>query len=268
MSYLAFDLDALKLVPDAARSAGLDEAVLGYGLVRLWSFCWTTRTEFVKPAHVRGFFGGDVDRVLEALVAFEFVAIADQGYRVRGADKYLRINQAQKGAGKAQAGNLRRGKGSSGGAGDTPPEPKPKPGPQPDPTRNPTREAVPALSPSTEHRTPSTEQEEVAPPPSTFFDAVQQKRRAAGAVVDEQRPDGLAGWLTALAREGVDDGALEVAYAEFSADPYWARKGAPFTAFMSQAREYLGRVRRRVPLVIIDGETREQVWPELGQVPA
>ena len=38
MPYIAFDLDALKHVPDAARAADAREADVGYGLVRLWAY--------------------------------------------------------------------------------------------------------------------------------------------------------------------------------------------------------------------------------------
>ena len=56
MSYLAFDLDALKMVPDTARTAGVDDSTIGYGLVRLWQYCWLAKTDQVKPIQLSGFF--------------------------------------------------------------------------------------------------------------------------------------------------------------------------------------------------------------------
>lgn len=149
MSYLAFDLDALKVVPDAARAAGVSEAQFGYGLVRLWSYCWTAKTENVKAAHLRGFFEApDFSAVTGSLEAFGFAErTLGETYRVRGAERYLRVRKAQSDGGKAASGNLKQNATPPG----TPP-PAGSPG-KPEVSRT----TSPALTPNSEQRTASSE---------------------------------------------------------------------------------------------------------------
>ncbi len=106
MPYIAFELDALKHVPDAARSAGLPEADLAYGLLRLWNYCWSKKTDHVSAAHLTGFFGGDPTRVASAMGAFDFLEADLEGFRVRGAARYLRISEGRSKGGKAASKNL------------------------------------------------------------------------------------------------------------------------------------------------------------------
>lgn len=191
MSYLAFDLDALKRVPDASRAAGITEAELGYGLVRLWSWCWNEKTDAANTAHLRGFFGGDTQRVAEALCAFRFLELSSGGgFRVRGADRYLRIHKARSDGGKAASANLKQGALKPGASsedsrGAAPATPRLEPGRSPG--------YSPALTPSTEHRAPSTEEEnntveQARPGPATevflHWKAVMGKPRA---VLDDKR---------------------------------------------------------------------------------
>lgn len=109
MSHIAFELDALPLVPRVARAAGLQEATAAWGLLQLWEWCWREKTDKVTAVHLRGFFGLDPS---EALEAFGFLAQAPEGWRVRGAARYLRIQEGRSKGGKAAAaaGNLKRGK--------------------------------------------------------------------------------------------------------------------------------------------------------------
>lgn len=140
MSYLAFDLDALNVVPDVARAAGMTPGDVSYGLLRLWAWCFRERQDVVSPTHVRGFFGTDATPALEA---FGFVETTPNGLRVRGAERYLRVAEQRSSAGKARSSSAGRSAGrfTSGAPA----------GHQRD-TSGP-----PALTPSTEHRTPNTE---------------------------------------------------------------------------------------------------------------
>lgn len=149
MPYIAFDLDALKHVPDVARSAGLAESDVGYGLVRLWAYCWTEKTDVVTPIHLAGFFGSE--KAAPALVAFGHLAPSAADFRVRGAEKYLRITAAQSAAGKKNAKNLSRGTPGR--------KPRKTRDPAGDPPENPPSTGSPGsprpLPPSTEHRAPT-----------------------------------------------------------------------------------------------------------------
>lgn len=103
--YIAYDLDALKLVPDIARGTNTPEPVIGYGLLRLWSYCWERKTDRVTGIHLTGFFAGH-STLGPALVAFGFLEELPGEYRVRGAERYLRLSEARSKGGKASAKNL------------------------------------------------------------------------------------------------------------------------------------------------------------------
>jgi hypothetical protein len=167
--YLAFDLNALDDAPNVARAGSITEDTAIAGLARMWRHCWAKKTDRVDGLSLKGFFGADLGPVL---VRFGFLEDLGTGtYRVRGAERYLRISQAQSEAGKKASGNLKRGHlravtdpggqpaVSRGGAGGRAGE---EPGGEPERTSG----SAPALTPSIEHRTSSIEQEKKAPPPS------------------------------------------------------------------------------------------------------
>lgn len=106
MSYIAFDLDALNIARDVGAAAGLPEEKITHGLLRLWAWCFRQKTDLVQPIQVVGFFGSDA---APALVAFGFLEVSGEAFRVRGASRYLRILDARSRGGKAAAGNLKRG---------------------------------------------------------------------------------------------------------------------------------------------------------------
>lgn len=238
MSYLAFDLDALKLVPDAARSAGLPDAELGYGLLRLWSYCWTTKTDVVKPAHLIGFFGGDSARVVAGLEAFGFLQTDPNGLRVKGVEKYLRIRKAQSEAGKTRAAELNS---SAATAGSSPPA-----------EQQVSRPTVPPLTASSEQRTANTEHPAaVVPLPpkpenryesgEAYFAYLQHERHEAGFVT-EKPPAGLSGWFSEVMLElNGDHARLDATVRAFAKDPYWRAKNAPMKGLMAQWRRYVPR---------------------------
>lgn len=174
---------------------------------------------------------------------------------MRGAEKYLRIQEGRARGGKAASGNLKRG--------NAPAVPRLAPGSPPADSR-----LVPGLSPNTEHRTPSTEEKEEAaaansksaaakpqpPPPKApddkfasaeAFFAFTQTLRVAAKLVTEHPPNGrrLSAFWTDVHRELGPDGLhqLEPALIRFSEDKHWQQQNppVPFGAFMSQWRNYV-----------------------------
>ncbi len=113
MSYIAFDLDALNVARDVGAAAGIPEERVTHGLLRMWAWCFREKTEHVTATHVRGFFGADA---VASLVAFGFLATAEgfdcapeTTFRVRGAERYLRISEARRrGAEKTNAAKRER----------------------------------------------------------------------------------------------------------------------------------------------------------------
>jgi hypothetical protein len=106
MAYIAFDLDAIGNVSKVARSAQLSDAIVGWGLIQTWEWCWREKADLVTRAHLRGFFGADI---ADALVAFGFLDPVGEEFRVKGADRYLRIRRARAAGGHAAKTNLKRG---------------------------------------------------------------------------------------------------------------------------------------------------------------
>lgn len=160
--YLAVSLDAVNHAADLGRASGLTEEAAGWGLVRMWAHAFRSKVDMVTPAQVSGFFGGDVARVAVALIAFGFLEARGADFRVKGADRYLRLHEARRKGGLAAAKNLvpgarhrkRKSIGSSRDAAEKQPEVQPG--------------LLSALSPSTEHRAPSEKQRIAPAPPSPF----------------------------------------------------------------------------------------------------
>ncbi|MBM3992144.1 MAG: hypothetical protein FJ298_14210 [Planctomycetes bacterium] len=165
MSYIAIDLDAKKRIPLVARACGAEPCVIGWGLVELWEHAWSAKTDTVAAIVVDACFGPS-ERIREALVAFGFLEPVETGFRVKGADRYLRIAAGRSEGGKKAAGNLRRG--------GVKPEKSPRlaPGfPPASPGLVPASAGeqprlVPGLSPTSEHRAPNTEEKKQPPTPS------------------------------------------------------------------------------------------------------
>jgi hypothetical protein len=142
MPYLAFDLDAMARAEAAARSIGIPDTLVKGGLLNLWMHCFKEETDRVTVPQVAGFFG--VVPIAAPLVAFGFLDEEGDRYRVKGADRYLRIVQGRRKGGQKTAGNLKKG--------------ATKPGQSRDRAGEVSRLA-PGLSPSTEHRAPNTEED-------------------------------------------------------------------------------------------------------------
>lgn len=102
-SYIAFELDAMEQVPNVAAACSLTEAQVGWGMAKLWRWCWREKTATVTLTHLRGFFGVDVS---EALEAFGFIERLGPTLRVKGAERYLRIAAGRSKGGHAAKGNL------------------------------------------------------------------------------------------------------------------------------------------------------------------
>jgi hypothetical protein len=154
MAHIQVELDAIKSAQLAAPLLGIPAAQSVGGLSLLWAHCWNRLRDDVSSIEVEGCFGGDNGRLCETLVAFGFLEVLEQGrYRVRGAERYLRISEAQSAAGKARAGDAKRAGGRFKKT-SSPPAPHQLPTSSPPAPRQPS----PALTPITDHRSPITEE--------------------------------------------------------------------------------------------------------------
>ncbi len=233
MSYIAFDLDALNVSRDVGAAAGVPEERITHGLLRMWAWCFREKTDTVQAIQVQGFFGTSA---APALVAFGFLAPAGGAdFRVRGAERYLRVSEARSRGGKAAAGNLIPGgpkrsasRAPSRGSLSAPAEPQPST----------TLGSTSALTPNTEHRAPSTESKSIAPlfaSPAVEAESHKVKpQRDSDLLVYDFAVCGHGTYLWKGAKDGVALAALLKAVSLDEVRTRW-RRGleAPATAWAS-----------------------------------
>lgn len=264
MPYLSFDLDALETIPDVAHAAGVNAPEIAYGLLRLWRHAWRAKTEHVTEGHLSGFFPGDPHRIRSTLETFGFIESTKAGIRVRGADRYLRINAARSEGGKKASGNLKRGtlvpapqtERAGGQPGVLPGSSSAQAGNQPGTTPG----SPPALTSSSEQRAANSEhpKEEPPPPPKvplprmpadpledvfSFYAFVQNQRHEAGLMV-EKPPSHMKlsqWWSEAVGALNGDPKPLIPAFRRFTKNEFWRDKDPPFPfhAFIANWRDYV-----------------------------
>lgn len=246
MAYIAFELDALNVMPAVGAAAGVSPDVVAHGLLKLWAWCFREETDSVTDVHLAGFFGPGVAPALEA---FGFLEKSDAGWRVKGAQRYLRVKEQRRNAGRARS--LSAGRSAGKFTSEKPAEDQ--------------RSASekPALTPSTEHRAPNTESKALyadanlavaafelpVPDPTKmdswtaqdFWAACEGIRRSMGYAPERwPSPIPLARmWSEALGLASVRD--LGRGFEKYAADPFWRSKAppAPFKGFLSQWSKYL-----------------------------
>lgn len=141
MSFVRVDLKVIEVhAPAIARATGINEDRVLAGLLRLWHRCWSVGRASVDRGDLAGSFGPDnLDRLVDAL-AVEFLEKHEDGaFRVRGAEQYLRIKEAQRKAAEATNRALAERRSTDG-------------------IPSVDRTVSNALTPSTEHRAPKKEE--------------------------------------------------------------------------------------------------------------
>lgn len=272
MPYLRFELDALNAAPNIARATNLPEDSIIAGMARLWAWCFREEKEHVTSTHLRGFFGGDT---ADALTAFGFLEPAENGWRVKGADTYLRVADGRRKGGRKSKGNLIPGPHSAEvGAGDKPETSRKEAGDKPEEISG----SPPALTPGTKHHAPLLPLEVVAKPPlpppkvtsperaprvyeqptgppdawgpHEFFAWAQWKRQEAGFVGEQREPRDLGSWYSnALMVLSGDVESLQEAFYRFGESKHWQNKNPPlpFSGFVSQWDNFVPRRARAGP---------------------
>lgn len=131
--------------PMVATGCGIPEGDVYKGFLKLWAACWRKRSGYVGLMELECFFGmaGRGERAVEVFRAFGFLEIRADGYWVCGSEKYLRITEARSKGGKAAQNNLKRGKSPGSSRKPAGKQPESSPG------------SRPALTPNTEHHSPS-----------------------------------------------------------------------------------------------------------------
>lgn len=108
-TFIQVDRSAIRKAPQLARLLGIDAGAAFYGLALLWDAAFDGET-VVKPIMLKAYFGCDGAQVAEALEAFGFVEAAEDGWRVKGTDRYERTSKRRSAAAK-KAAAARWGKG-------------------------------------------------------------------------------------------------------------------------------------------------------------
>lgn len=109
MAFVQVELDAIKTAQLASGVVGLNAAQVIGGLTLLWAHCFNSSRDTVSAIEVEACFCGGNSRLCEAMVAFGFLETCEGQFRVRGAERYLRISESKKAAGKARAASAKRG---------------------------------------------------------------------------------------------------------------------------------------------------------------
>lgn len=100
MPYIGVDVDALDEFERVAIAAPIAPGDVYRGLLRLWLYCWKKKRTHVSREVLAGFFPGDLDRIIPALIACEFLdAEASGELHVRGAEKRLGLMDVRSEAG-------------------------------------------------------------------------------------------------------------------------------------------------------------------------
>lgn len=147
-NFIAVELKVIEQhAPAVARAAACSEDRVLAGLNRLWHYCWSNTTDEIDLDGLASLFGGErIETLAKCLMVREFlddISSAGTRFRVRGAEKYLRLKAAR--ARGAKLTNERRSKSA-----------------RPARSKSVVERALPdALSPNTEHRTPK---ETTSPP--------------------------------------------------------------------------------------------------------
>ena len=96
-NYVAVDLKVIEvLAPAVARSTGIDENRILAGLMRLWHRSWSVTSDRITAKELVGLFGPDqIEDLTEALCG-DFLERCESDFRVRGADRYLRLKESRR----------------------------------------------------------------------------------------------------------------------------------------------------------------------------
>mgnify|MGYP000899331631 CR=1 FL=1 len=266
-NFFALDLDAKKSVPKVARAAGVTPGDVCWGLFELWEHVWLTRDAVVTLSVLAGCVGAN-PALHEALVAFGFLEpVEGSRYRVRGAEKYLRISEGRRKGGLAAKANLIPGGPKQDAAAETSAQVSRAPEktdlgsssayPSADPRLTPGLDL--GSTPNTQHPTPKETtyvRSEVTPtprvitPPDTppegwsgedFWRWCQGRRQASGLVAEKwPHPAKLGAWWSA-ATAVVPVQALQEGFYRYGDDKFWQAKAPPlpFMGFVSQWERFV-----------------------------
>lgn len=109
MPYLQVEFKAIDQTAIVAKATGKTSTEILGGLVETWHHCWSRKVTRVSTFRLRATFGNqDFDQVLEALQHTGFIehmngCEGEEEWRIRGADRYLRISENRAKAGQASA---------------------------------------------------------------------------------------------------------------------------------------------------------------------
>ena len=256
MPYLALDLDAREKCELVARACDARPGDVLWGLTGLWLHVWRTESATVPTVVLAGCFGAHPG-MPDALEAFGFIERTPEGIRIRGADRYLRIRQAQR-----EGGRKGRAKSSSpvGDLAQTHGANKVSPRS----TLKSTSRSPQALTASSEQRTANSETTEEAPPPKVttafvvekptsdpngwlgddFWRWFQFKRQEAGFVAEPGPPRTVGGWYsTVMLTIGGDVERLQEGVYKFGDSKHWqkATPPLPWAAFQKLWSDFIPR---------------------------
>lgn len=109
--HIQLDLKAIEHAADVARAGGITEDAQIVGLVRMYRHVLAKKSDQATRVLLMGWFGASsaqLDRLIEAEVAFEHLEARDGGWRIRGAGRYLSLLKKLSEGGQKSKGNLKQ----------------------------------------------------------------------------------------------------------------------------------------------------------------
>jgi hypothetical protein len=228
--YIRFDLDAIDSAADVAAAAGVSINDIAGGLPRMWRHCWRKKSDTVEIAQLVAFFGGDTGRVSQALASFGFLEATGTGWRVRGAERYLRVSEGKSKGGHAAKGNLIPGARQKKALGIL----SAASGQSTGQTLGSTNEPPSSDPTSIEPPPPPAEERKAAEAvkPEELFAAIQVVRVEAGLSQEPKRPKRFDAWATSKQVRQTSLDAIRSAYATYARDGTIRAKGHPTAVFI------------------------------------
>jgi len=96
--FIAVDLKVIEgLAGSVARASGTSEDAVLAGLLRTWHRCWSDEIDILSAVELAGLFSApDQPLLASALESFGFIEPVENGSRIRGAARYLRLKESRR----------------------------------------------------------------------------------------------------------------------------------------------------------------------------
>lgn len=95
--YVQVEFRVIEALANAvARAANVNEDRVLAGLNRLWHWAWSQKSDVINLGQLAGLFGGErIEALADGLVGQDFLEAHPNDWRIKGAERYLRIRKTR-----------------------------------------------------------------------------------------------------------------------------------------------------------------------------